>query len=400
MESRREKHAAPGRELEPVVLSPSADAIRASRETFCGHLVGAREKSGKSLDEIASVTRIPMRSLERIEAGEFEKLPADVFVRGFLRSYARCVDLDEEDTLRRYAECGMASAPVAAPLAGEAPSSGSDPVDGPAQRRTSRLSTLWSREASQAADPVPAHANGTSPREAEPRAGATARVPRAASVTEDSAGVKAQKAAKAPSSKKRKRKRRKRKPETTVVVVRATAPAIADMARAGEAATASSESASVDAAASLDAQALEATQAEAITPGDELSLSESVPEPGSDASADTAPARQPLPVPVLRIDDDHPEDAERIREERSSREREDVTWRHFLPPALLDSPEGSRRGALTLAVIILVIVATLTMSYLMRRPSDSGDGVTLRAPGATQADQRIALLDEPARPAS
>ncbi|HLU68882.1 MAG TPA: hypothetical protein VKZ63_21520, partial [Kofleriaceae bacterium] len=49
--------------------------------------------------------------------------------------------------------------------------------------------------------------------------------------------------------------------------------------------------------------------------------------------------------------------------------------RTFLPPAWSEE-EGSRRGPLTLAVIILVIVATLTMSYLMRRPSYSGDGVT------------------------
>ena len=38
-----------------------------------------------------------------------------------------------------------------------------------------------------------------------------------------------------------------------------------------------------------------------------------------------------------------------------------------------------RRGAMVgLAVIILVIIATLTMSYLLRRPSNSGDGVTER----------------------
>ncbi len=38
---------------------------------------------------------------------------------------------------------------------------------------------------------------------------------------------------------------------------------------------------------------------------------------------------------------------------------------------------SARQGGLTLAVIILLIAATLTLSYLMRRPSASGDGVTL-----------------------
>jgi hypothetical protein len=82
--------------------------------------------------------------------------------------------------------------------------------------------------------------------------------------------------------------------------------------------------------------------------------------------------------PVLIIDDEHPEDAERSQEERV--ERSDPSWRSFLPPALLDSDDGSHRGTLTLAVIILVIVATLTMSYLLRRPNVSGDGVTWRGP--------------------
>jgi hypothetical protein len=84
--------------------------------------------------------------------------------------------------------------------------------------------------------------------------------------------------------------------------------------------------------------------------------------------------------PVLVIDDAHPEEAERAQEERV--ERSDSSWRSLLPPSLLDSDDGSHRGTLTLAVIILVIVATLTMSYLLRRPNISGDGVTWNAPTA------------------
>ena len=39
---------------------------------------------------------------------------------------------------------------------------------------------------------------------------------------------------------------------------------------------------------------------------------------------------------------------------------------------------SARQGGLTLAVILLLIAATLTLSYLMRRPSASGDGMTGR----------------------
>jgi hypothetical protein len=79
-------------------------------------------------------------------------------------------------------------------------------------------------------------------------------------------------------------------------------------------------------------------------------------------------------IPTLVIDDDDPDAAEREREDRAKRDK-DGGWRSFLPPALLDQDRG-RQGGLTLAVIILLIVATLTLSYLMRRPSSTGEGVT------------------------
>ena len=50
-----------------------------------------------SVEDIARITRIPQRSLEKLEAGEFDQLPADVFVRGFVRSYASCVGIDADE---------------------------------------------------------------------------------------------------------------------------------------------------------------------------------------------------------------------------------------------------------------------------------------------------------------
>jgi len=75
------------------------------------------------------------------------------------------------------------------------------------------------------------------------------------------------------------------------------------------------------------------------------------------------------------IDDADPESAEQELEARQEPER--AARRSFLPPILLDREDRSaRQGGLTLAVIILLIAATLTLSYLMRRPSSSGEGVT------------------------
>jgi hypothetical protein len=89
-----------------------------TRDRFCGYLRAERDRASLSIEDIARVTRIPEHSLRRLEAGEFEDLPGDVFVRGFLRSYARCVGLDAEEVVRRYSECGaLAPAPVASDLA-------------------------------------------------------------------------------------------------------------------------------------------------------------------------------------------------------------------------------------------------------------------------------------------
>src|SRR5262245_60770661 len=61
-----------------------------------------REARGMSLEEVARATRVPLASMERIEAGQFDELPGEVFVRGFLKSYARAVDIPIDEALARY----------------------------------------------------------------------------------------------------------------------------------------------------------------------------------------------------------------------------------------------------------------------------------------------------------
>ena len=61
-----------------------------------------REARQLPLEEIAKKTKISMRFLSAIEKGEDRILPADVFVRGFLRSYARILGLDPEEIVEQY----------------------------------------------------------------------------------------------------------------------------------------------------------------------------------------------------------------------------------------------------------------------------------------------------------
>lgn len=71
-------------------------------ESVGEYLRRQREARRMSLEEVARATRVPIASMERLEAGQFDELPGEVFVRGFLKSYARAVDIPSDEVLARY----------------------------------------------------------------------------------------------------------------------------------------------------------------------------------------------------------------------------------------------------------------------------------------------------------
>ncbi|MGH7435480.1 MAG: helix-turn-helix domain-containing protein, partial [Polyangiaceae bacterium] len=74
----------------------------ALNQSIGSSLRGRREQRGMSAAELSRVTRIPMASIEAIEADRFDELPGEVFVRGFLRAYAQAVGLLPADILARF----------------------------------------------------------------------------------------------------------------------------------------------------------------------------------------------------------------------------------------------------------------------------------------------------------
>ncbi len=80
-------------------------------ETLGPYLRSAREAKGIDLREAAQQTRIHINFLKAIEEEDFVKLPGPVFVKGFLKSYARFLQLDEDEVMDRYA--GLAARPAA-----------------------------------------------------------------------------------------------------------------------------------------------------------------------------------------------------------------------------------------------------------------------------------------------
>jgi cytoskeleton protein RodZ len=61
-----------------------------------------RNERRLSLAEISKSTKIQAKYLQYIEEGDYLKLPADVYVKGFLRSYAAFMGLSEKMLIRQY----------------------------------------------------------------------------------------------------------------------------------------------------------------------------------------------------------------------------------------------------------------------------------------------------------
>lgn len=54
----------------------------------------AREAQGKTIMDMAKVTRIGMKQLEGIEEDNYDRIPAEVYVKGFVKNYAQALGLD------------------------------------------------------------------------------------------------------------------------------------------------------------------------------------------------------------------------------------------------------------------------------------------------------------------
>ena len=59
----------------------------------------AREDRSLTVGDVSASTKVPRSALELLEAGTLQGLPAHVFVRGFIRSYARAVGISDTKPL-------------------------------------------------------------------------------------------------------------------------------------------------------------------------------------------------------------------------------------------------------------------------------------------------------------
>ena len=71
-------------------------------EDFGSYLKSERELRGVTLDELNSKTKIPVRFLQALENNQFDELPGEVFIRGYIRSIAKVIGAQEYEMLSTY----------------------------------------------------------------------------------------------------------------------------------------------------------------------------------------------------------------------------------------------------------------------------------------------------------
>lgn len=78
------------------------EAIFDASEPVGSFLKRTRLSQHKTIEDVAGITRIHASTLKHIEEGVLEKLPAEVFVRGFIKLYAQHLGLDPDEAISTY----------------------------------------------------------------------------------------------------------------------------------------------------------------------------------------------------------------------------------------------------------------------------------------------------------
>lgn len=101
----------------------------------------AREERSVSIDAVAEAIKVSRSCLRMIEAAELDDLPPAVYVRGFVKAYARCLGIAEEAPLALFdaqvadreaarAQARMPAAPILADALGDGELLGPDGLAG------------------------------------------------------------------------------------------------------------------------------------------------------------------------------------------------------------------------------------------------------------------------------
>jgi cytoskeletal protein RodZ len=89
--------------------SPDTKAV----ETFGRYLARERELRGMTLEQVSEQTRIGTSNLRALESDDPSRLPARVFVLGYIRAYANAIGLSADEAVLRFDEQCQQNQPAA-----------------------------------------------------------------------------------------------------------------------------------------------------------------------------------------------------------------------------------------------------------------------------------------------
>jgi len=101
-----------------AVQGDGSDAVPAA--SLGKMLCEARERAGLSVADVANQIKFAPRQIEALEADDFQHLPEMTFVRGFVRSYAKILDMDAQPLLALLPETSTSQMPLI-PISVEVP---------------------------------------------------------------------------------------------------------------------------------------------------------------------------------------------------------------------------------------------------------------------------------------
>jgi transcriptional regulator with XRE-family HTH domain len=92
---------------------PVGSMTATAHHDFGAALRLARERSGRSLRQMADTTKLSVRAFDALERNRIDQLPGGIYRRAIVRAYASEVGLDVEQTLRAFLELHPDEVPTA-----------------------------------------------------------------------------------------------------------------------------------------------------------------------------------------------------------------------------------------------------------------------------------------------
>lgn len=115
-ETRAARRAAPHLRVvtdnDPDFIAPPAPVVDVPHQRIGVIIRAARENAGYTLDQVSKETKVHLSHLRAIEEMTPNLLGAPVYAKGYIKSYARFLGMDEQNTLDRYlSECAILKDP-------------------------------------------------------------------------------------------------------------------------------------------------------------------------------------------------------------------------------------------------------------------------------------------------